>query len=86
VLLLIPLLPFPRVPDQPRAGRRLSKAASGGVACAAMFGAVLAAAWASWSLVQMRPTRRGLVQQVAPWMESGALSVPFTLRLDPWAR
>ncbi len=26
---------------------------------------------------------RGIVQQVAPWMESGSLSVPFTLRLDP---
>ncbi len=83
MLLLIPLLPFLGFLINLALGRRLSKAASGGVACAAMFGALLAAASSVWSLLQMPPDARGIVQQVAPWMESGTLSVPFTLRLDP---
>ena len=83
MLLLVPLLPFLGFLINLALGRRLSKAASGAVACAAMFGAFLAAAWSSWLLVRMPPDARGIVQQVAPWMESGALSVPFTLRLDP---
>jgi NADH-quinone oxidoreductase subunit L len=83
VLLLIPLLPFLGFLANLALGRRLHKAVSGGVACVAMFGAFLSAAWSVWSLVQMPPDARGIVQHVAPWMESGSLSVPFTLRLDP---
>ena len=83
MLLLIPFLPFLGFLINLALGRRLSKAVSGGVACAAIFGAFLAAAWSVWSLLQMPPDARGIVQQVAPWMESGTLSVPFTLRLDP---
>ena len=83
MLLLIPLLPFLGFLINLALGRRLSKAVSGGVACAAIFGAFLAAASSVWSLVQMPADARGIVQQVAPWMESGTLSVPFTLRLDP---
>jgi NADH-quinone oxidoreductase subunit L len=85
VLLLIPLLPFLGFLINHAFGRRLPKPAAGGVACAAMFGALVAAAWSVWSLVQMPPDARGVVQQVMPWLESGALSVPFTLRLDPLA-
>jgi NADH-quinone oxidoreductase subunit L len=83
VLLLIPLLPFLGFLVNHAFGRRLSKPAAGGVACLAMFGAFLAAAWSVWSLLQMPPDARGIVQQVMPWLESGRLSVPFTLRLDP---
>jgi NADH-quinone oxidoreductase subunit L len=83
VLVLIPLLPFLGFLVNLAMGRRLSKPASGSVACAAMFGAFAAAAWSAWSLVQMPADARGIVQQVAPWIESGTLSVPFTLRLDP---
>jgi NADH-quinone oxidoreductase subunit L len=83
VLLLIPLLPFVGFLVNHAVGRRLSKSVSGGVACAAMFGAFLAAASSVWSLLQMPPDARGIVQQVMPWLESGSLSVPFTLRLDP---
>jgi NADH-quinone oxidoreductase subunit L len=83
VLLLSPLLPFLGFLANHAFGRRLSKPAAGGVACAAMFGALAAAAWSVWSLTRMPPGARGIVQQVMPWMESGALSVPFTLRLDP---
>jgi NADH-quinone oxidoreductase subunit L len=83
VLLLIPSLPLLGFLVNHAVGRRLSKSVSGGVACAAMLGALLAAAWSVWSLLQMPPEARGIVQQVMPWLESGSLSVPFTLRLDP---
>jgi len=83
VLLLIPLLPFLGFLINLALGRRLAKSVSGAVACLAMFGAFLVSAWSVWSLVQMPPGERGVVLEVAPWIESGALSVPFTLRLDP---
>jgi NADH-quinone oxidoreductase subunit L len=83
VLLLIPLLPFLGYLANLATGRRLAKSVSGGIACLAMLGAFLAAAWSVWSLVQLPPGERSVVQQVAPWIESGALSLPFTLRLDP---
>ena len=83
MLLLIPLLPFLGFLINLALGRRLAKAASGGVACAAMFGAFLAAASSVWTLLQMPPEARGIVERVAPWIESGTLSVPFSLRLDP---
>ena len=83
MLLLIPLLPFLGFLINLTLGKRLAKSASGGVACLAMFGAFLVSAWSVWSLVQMPPGERGVVQQVAPWIESGSLLVPFTLRLDP---
>jgi NADH-quinone oxidoreductase subunit L len=83
VLRLIPLLPFVGFLINLSLGRRLSKRISGAVACLAMFGAFLASAWSVWTLVQMAPDSRGIVDRVAPWIESGALSIPFTLRLDP---
>ncbi|MCX6542865.1 MAG: NADH-quinone oxidoreductase subunit L [Acidobacteria bacterium] len=83
MLRLIPLLPFVGFLINLSLGRRLSKRLSGAVACLAMFGAFLASAWSVWTLVQMAPDSRGIVDRVAPWIESGALSIPFTLRLDP---
>jgi NADH-quinone oxidoreductase subunit L len=83
VLLLIPLLPFLGFLINLAIGKRLAKTVSGGVACLAMFGAFLVSAWSVWSLVQLPAGERGIVQQVAPWIESGTLLVPFTLRLDP---
>jgi len=83
VLLLVPLLPFAGFLVNAAVGRRLSKSVSGGVACAAMFASFLASAWSVWSLLRLPAGGRSLVLEVAPWIESGALSVPFTLRLDP---
>jgi NADH-quinone oxidoreductase subunit L len=83
VLRFIPLLPFVGFLINLALGRRLSKRISGAVACLAMFGAFLVSAWSVWTLVQMAPDSRGIVDRVAPWIESGALSIPFTLRLDP---
>ncbi|MEI6668562.1 MAG: NADH-quinone oxidoreductase subunit L [Acidobacteriota bacterium] len=83
MLRFIPLLPFIGFLINLSLGRRLAKTASGAVACLAMFGAFVVSAWSVWTLVQMPPDSRGIVDQIAPWVESGALSIPFTLRLDP---
>jgi NADH-quinone oxidoreductase subunit L len=83
VLRFIPLLPFVGFLINLSMGRKLSKAVSGAVACLAMFGAFVVSAWSVWTLVQMPPDSRGIVDAIAPWVESGALSIPFTLRLDP---
>jgi NADH-quinone oxidoreductase subunit L len=83
VLLLIPLLPFLGFLINASFGRRLSKSAAGMVACLAMAGSFAVSAWMVWSLLALPPADRGIVQQVAPWIESGELSVPLTLRLDP---
>jgi NADH-quinone oxidoreductase subunit L len=83
VLRFIPLLPFIGFLINLSLGRRLSKSIAGAVACASMFGAFLVSAWSVWTLVQMPPDSRGIVDQVAPWIDSGVLSIPFTLRLDP---
>jgi len=83
VLLLIPLLPFLGFLVNAATGRRLAKSQSGAVACLAMFGAFLASGWAVWGLLRLRPDSRDLVQVVVPWIESGPLSLPFALRLDP---
>ncbi len=83
MLVLIPLLPFLGFLINLAVGRRLSRAASGGVACLAMLGAFGVSVASVWRLVQLPVGSRGIVQQVAPWLESGDLVVPFTLRLDP---
>jgi NADH-quinone oxidoreductase subunit L len=61
----------------------LSKAVSGGVAVAAMFGSFAASAAASWSLVGMPAGNRVIDQSIFTWIASGDLQVPFALRLDP---
>ena len=85
MLLLIPLLPFLGFLINLALGRRLAKSVSGAVACLAMFGAFLVSAASVWSLVQMPPAERGVLWTGPPWIESGTLSVPFALRLDPLA-
>jgi NADH-quinone oxidoreductase subunit L len=85
VLVLIPLLPFVGFLVNALVGRRLPKSVSGAVACLAMLGALGISAAAVWSLLQMSPGDRGIVQQVAPWIASGDFDAPFTLRLDPLA-
>jgi NADH-quinone oxidoreductase subunit L len=85
VLLLIPLLPFLGFLTNLAFGRRLSKAVSGGVACLAMAGAFGVSVVSVWNLLQRPPVDRGIVQQVVPWIDSGTLNIPFSLRLDPLA-
>ncbi len=85
MLRFIPLLPFLGFLINASFGRRLPKALSGGVACLLMFGAFLVSAAAVWSLSGMPAAERGMVDHVGTWFESGTLSVPITLRLDPLA-
>jgi NADH-quinone oxidoreductase subunit L len=80
MLLLIPLFPLVGFVVNACIGRRLTKSISGGLACAAMI--------ASFA-VSVLLVSRILGHEAAPleftafeWITSGALRVPFTLRLD----
>jgi NADH-quinone oxidoreductase subunit L len=83
MLLLIPLLPFLGFLGNAAVGRRLSKALSGGVACAVMLGAFTVAAAATWPIIfgEGRPYEQVGYQ----WLLSGDLDIAFTLRVDPLA-
>jgi NADH-quinone oxidoreductase subunit L len=83
MLLLIPLLPLIGFLVNASFGRRLSKAAAGAVACAAMIGSFLVSAAAVWRLAALAPEVRTIVQRVFTWISSGDFSVAFTLRVDP---
>jgi NADH-quinone oxidoreductase subunit L len=83
MLLLIPLLPFLGFLVNASFGRRLSKAAAGAVACAAMIGSFLVSAVAVWRLAALEPEARAIVQRVFTWISSGDFTVAFTLRVDP---
>jgi len=83
MLLLIPLLPFLGFLVNASFGRRLSKAAAGAVACAAIIGSFLVSAAAVWRLAALEPEARAIVQRVYTWISSGDFTVAFTLRVDP---
>jgi NADH-quinone oxidoreductase subunit L len=83
MLLLILLLPFVGFLFNTFIGRRLPKAVTGGVACAAMVGAFVVSALQAWQIFALPADARILEQTVYTWMTSGDFSVPFTLRLDP---
>src|ERR1044072_3441042 len=83
MLLLIPLLPFLGFLVNASLGRRLSKAVSGALACAAMAGSFAVSVAAVWGLVGMEPEARAIVQQLFTWITSGDFNAAFALRLDP---
>jgi NADH-quinone oxidoreductase subunit L len=83
MLLLIPLLPFVGFLVNAGLGRRISKAAAGAVACAAMIGAFAVSLAAVLRLVALAPESRALAQTVFTWISSGDFNVAFGLRLDP---
>src|SRR4249920_563505 len=83
MLLLIPLLPFIGFLVNASFGRRLSKAAAGAVACAAMLGSFLVSAVVVWRLAALEPEARAIVQRVFTWISSGDFTVAFALRVDP---
>jgi NADH-quinone oxidoreductase subunit L len=83
MLFLIPALPFFGFLLNASLGRRLSKAAAGRLACAAMiasFGVSLAAVI---RLVALEPESRAITEQLLTWITSGDFVVPYQLRLDP---
>ncbi len=83
MLLLIPLLPFVGFVVNAAIGRRLPKSVSGGIACLAMVGAFLVSLVAAWPL--LGHGGHPVEQVVFNWLSSGALRVPFALRLDQLA-
>ncbi|MES1255123.1 MAG: NADH-quinone oxidoreductase subunit L [Acidobacteriota bacterium] len=83
MLLLIPLLPFVGFLVNAGLGRRISKAAAGAVACAAMIGAFAVSLAAVLRLVALAPESRAFAQTVFTWINSGDFTVAFGLRLDP---
>src|SRR5581483_3394515 len=83
MLLLIPLLPFLGFLVNAGFGRRISRAASGAVACGAIVASFVVSAVAVARLVGLDPESRALAEAVFTWITSGDFSVGFTLRLDP---
>jgi NADH-quinone oxidoreductase subunit L len=82
LLLLIPALPLIGFLINAGLGRRISKAAAGGLACGAMIGSFAISLAAVWRLLQLHEEAAAIVNEVFNWFTSGDLSVAFTLRLD----
>jgi NADH-quinone oxidoreductase subunit L len=80
MLPLIPLLPFAGFLVNAVVGRRLTKTASGAVACLAVGGSFLVSAAAVWTLVSGPAT--ALEYTAFTWFSSHTLQVPFAFRLD----
>jgi NADH-quinone oxidoreductase subunit L len=83
MLLLIPLLPFVGFLLNASFGKRVSKAAAGAIACAAMLMSFVVSIAAVWRLVGLEPESRAIANQVFTWISSGDFTAAFTLRLDP---
>ena len=83
MLLLIALLPFLGFLANAAFGRRLSRAVSGGVACAALIGSFVLAVVAVLRLLALPPESRVIEERVYSWIASGAFRADFTLLLDP---
>jgi NADH-quinone oxidoreductase subunit L len=79
MLLLIPLLPFLGFLVNAFIGKRLTKAVSGGIACAAIIAAFGVSVAAVWTVVS---SHQPLEQAAFQWISSGELSIPFEFRLD----
>jgi NADH-quinone oxidoreductase subunit L len=83
MLVLIPLLPFLGFLVNATFGRRLTKPASGAIACAAIAGSFVVSLAAVWQLLGFTPETRAITQDIYAWITSGDFNVPFALRLDP---
>jgi NADH-quinone oxidoreductase subunit L len=83
MLLLIPLLPLLGFLINAGLGRRISKPASGAVACGAIGASFLVALTTVWRLVSMPVESRAIVDQVFTWITSGRFTAAFSLRVDP---
>src|SRR6185503_4739142 len=83
MLLLIPLLPFLGFLVNASFGRRLSKAASGAIACGAMAGSFAISLFEVISLLRRPEDGRVFTAAVFSWIRSGDFNASFTLRLDP---
>jgi NADH-quinone oxidoreductase subunit L len=82
-LFLVPLLPFLGFLVNATIGRRLSKAASGGLASLVMLASFAISALLVLQLAGMAPGSRAIEQTLYTWIASGDLSVDLAFRLDP---
>jgi NADH-quinone oxidoreductase subunit L len=83
MLLLIPLLPFLGFLLNASFGKRISKAASGAVACGAMVVSFAISLVSVWQLAGLPHESRAIANLVFTWISSGDFTAAFTLRLDP---
>ena len=83
MLSLIPLLPFIGFVVNASVGRRLSKGASGGLACALMLASFAISALEVSRLAAREPAAREINQTVFTWIASGDFVVDLAFRLDP---
>jgi NADH-quinone oxidoreductase subunit L len=83
LLLLIALLPFLGFLVNAAVGRRLSKAVSGAVACAAIIGSFAFAVLAVFRLLAQEPDARVIEERIYSWIASGTFRADFSLLLDP---
>jgi NADH-quinone oxidoreductase subunit L len=84
-LSLIPLFPFLGFLVNAFAGRRLTKAVSGGVAVWAMAASFIASVAASEALLRLPEDGRVIDEHLYTWIQSGDLQAAFAFRLDPLA-
>ncbi len=84
-LLLIPLLPLAGFVINASVGRRLSKAAAGGIATGAMALSFGVAASAVMALLRAPAVGgvRAIDEVVYTWLSSGRLNIPLAFHLDP---
>jgi NADH-quinone oxidoreductase subunit L len=85
VLALIPLLPVLGFVVNAFIGRRLSRAVSGGVACAVMLASFAVSLAAVWSMLQQPGETRAIEQVLYTWIQSGDFVIPLAFRVDPLA-
>ena len=85
MLLLIPLLPLAGFLVNASFGRRLTKGASGAIACGVILASFAVALLEVVRLVGLPVEAREILQPVFTWIASGDFTAPFTLRLDPLA-
>jgi NADH-quinone oxidoreductase subunit L len=82
-LALIPLLPLAGFLINACFGKRLSKAVSGSIACAAIGLSFAVSLGAVFQLVRLEPDSRQIEATVFRWITSGDLDIGFSLLLDP---
>ncbi|MFN8059609.1 MAG: NADH-quinone oxidoreductase subunit L [Vicinamibacterales bacterium] len=85
MLALIPLFPFLGFLVNASAGRRLSQAVSGGVACAAMLASFAVSLAVVFPFFRLLPEQRLVEQTLFTWVSSGDFQLPLTFRVDPLA-
>jgi NADH-quinone oxidoreductase subunit L len=85
MLALIPLFPLLGFLINTTLGRRVSKAASGGVACAVMVASFVVSVMSVRELAALPAAERAIEQRLYTWIAAGDFVLDFTLRLDPLA-